>query len=234
MNIRCIAVDDEPLALSKIASFVERIPDLELVGSFGSGLEALAFLRSETVDLLLLDIQMDELSGLELLEVLPNPPKIILTTAYDQYALKGYEFDVVDYLLKPFPFPRFLKAVEKTRALLYPQFVAQNWEKEFLMIRSEYYLHKVSLKDILFVEGMKDYCRIHTTESKIMSPDTMKNLQAQLPSPPFFRVHRSYIVSAERVDRLGRSQVFIGEREIALGEQYRQDFQAYMDARRSR
>jgi len=234
MNIRCIAIDDEPLALTKIAAFVERIPELELVKSFGSGLEALEFLRSDKVDLILLDIQMDTLTGLELLEVLPKPPKVILTTAYDQYALKGYELDVVDYLLKPFPFPRFLKAIEKVRSLLTPTANLGDWEKEFLMLRSEYYLHKVSLRDILFIEGMKDYCRVHTPETRIMSPQSMKKLVAQLPSPPFFRVHRSYIVSAERVDRLGRSQVFIGEREIPLGEQYRTDFQSYMDARRPR
>ncbi|MEL7529748.1 MAG: LytTR family DNA-binding domain-containing protein [Bacteroidota bacterium] len=234
MNIRCIAVDDEPLALTKIAAFVDRIPDLQLVGSFSSGLEALEFLRSDAVDLLLLDIQMDGLTGLELLEVLPQSPKVILTTAYDQYALKGYELDVVDYLLKPYPFPRFLKAIEKVRSLLVPQQISSDWKAEFLMLRSEYYLHKVWLKDILFIEGMKDYCRIHTPETRIMSPESMKNLVAKLPSPPFFRVHRSYIVSAERVDRLGRSQVFVGEREIPLGEQYRQAFQAYMDARRPR
>ncbi|MEL6653239.1 MAG: LytTR family DNA-binding domain-containing protein [Bacteroidota bacterium] len=231
--IRCVAIDDEPLALRKLATFVERIPDLELVGSYHSGLEAMEMLRSGTVDLLFLDIQMDELTGLDLMKLLTDPPLIILTTAYDQYALQGYEFDVVDYLLKPYPFLRFVKAVEKARKLLAPkQTNARAWQDEFLMLRSEYYLHKVWLRDILFVEGMKDYCRIHTPETRIMSPETMKNLSAQLPSPPFFRVHRSYIVCAERVDRLGRTQVFIGEREIPLGEQYRQAFQDFMEARK--
>ena len=168
MKIKCIAIDDEPLALEKMAKFIHKVPYLELLGTFDNALQALEFLKQTKVDLLFLDIQMDELTGIQLLEALKEKPEVILTTAYDQYAIKGYELSVSDYLLKPISFQRFLKAVERVYQKVNDQqkvaAIAPKEKKqarEYILVRSEYRLQKIWLDEILYIEGMKDYSRIN-------------------------------------------------------------------------
>lgn len=231
--IRCIAVDDEPLALEKLEKFIHRISYFQLTGSFDNGLEALQFLKKNQVDLLFLDIQMDDLTGLQLLEVAPGKPFVVLTTAYDQYALKGFELDVDDYLLKPFSFPRFMAAAEK---------VYEKWtirqdraqrstisdSREYIMVRSEYRLLKVRLDEVLYIEGMKDYSRIFTTTSNIMTLMNLRKMTELLPSPGFMRIHKSFIISVDKIESIGKNDVMIAGKDIPVGGLYKEQFQQYL------
>ncbi len=243
MKIRCIAVDDEPLALGKMSAFIEKVPYLDLQGTFDNGFDAMNFLRQNEIDLMFLDIQMDELTGIQLLEVLTQRPKIIFTTAYDQYAIKGYELDVTDYLLKPISLDRFLMAVEKVYNIL------KDDEKEtaptlgtppitaidkdaYILVRSEYRLQKIKLDDILYIEGMKDYSRIYTPSSKVMTLQNLKKIEEVLPTPPFFRVHKSYIISSNKVDSIGKNDLFIGEQQIPIGGLYKKTFLDFINQQR--
>jgi DNA-binding LytR/AlgR family response regulator len=234
MKISCIAVDDEPLALEKMATYIAKVDYLDLKGTFDNAFDALNFLRQERVDLMFLDIQMDELTGIQLLEVLKNQPKVVLTTAYDQYALRGYELDVVDYLLKPFSYQRFLKAAEKvfeglrqTQQAAPPSPTAK--EIDFILVRSEYRLQKIKLADIQYIEGMKDYSRIFTPDNKIMTLQNLKKLEEGLPSPPFLRVHKSFIISVDRVESIGKNDIVVAERTIPIGGLYKKTFMDYLD-----
>lgn len=242
LKIRCVTVDDEPLALEKMNAFVERVPYLELVGSFDNGFGAMNFLRQEKVDLMFLDIQMDELTGIQLLEVLTQRPRIILTTAYDQYAIKGYELDVSDYLLKPVSFQRFLMAVEKVYNSLNKDMNEKQEESKerteitdkdsYILVRSEYRLQKVFLDNIFYIEGMKDYSRIFTTENRIMTLQNLKKIEETLPTPPFFRVHKSYIISSKRVSSIGKNDIFINGQQIPIGGLYKKTFLDYIKKQR--
>lgn len=234
MKISCIAVDDEPLALEKMATYIAKVDYLDLKGTFDNAFDALNFLRQERVDLMFLDIQMDELTGIQLLEVLKNQPKVVLTTAYDQYALRGYELDVVDYLLKPFSYQRFLKAAEKvfeglrqTQQPAPPSPTAK--EIDFILVRSEYRLQKIKLADIQYIEGMKDYSRIFTPDNKIMTLQNLKKLEEGLPCPPFLRVHKSFIISVDRVESIGKNDIVVAERTIPIGGLYKKTFMDYLD-----
>ena len=234
MKLSCIAVDDEPLALEKMETYIAKVDYLDLRGTFDNAFDALNFLRQERVDLMFLDIQMDELTGIQLLEVLKNQPKVILTTAYDQYALRGYELDVVDYLLKPFSFQRFLKAAEKVfESARQVQQPASNspasTDKDFILVRSEYRLQKIKLQDIQYIEGMKDYSRIFTPTNKIMTLQNLKKLEEVLPCPPFLRVHKSFIISVDRVDSIGKNDIVVAERTIPIGGLYKKTFLDYLD-----
>ena len=231
MKLSCIAVDDEPLALEKMETYIAKVDYLDLRGTFDNAFD---FLRQERVDLMFLDIQMDELTGIQLLEVLKNQPKVILTTAYDQYALRGYELDVVDYLLKPFSFQRFLKAAEKVfESLRQVQQPTNNApvtkDKDFILVRSEYRLQKIRLQDIQYIEGMKDYSRIFTPTNKIMTLQNLKKLEEVLPCPPFLRVHKSFIISVDRVDSIGKNDIVVAERTIPIGGLYKKTFMDYLD-----
>ena len=236
MKISCIAVDDEPLALEKMESYIERINYLDLVGTFSNPVEAMSFLRQNQIDLLFLDIQMDELTGIQLLEILDPKPKVILTTAYDEYALQSYELDVCDYLLKPIGFQRFLKGVEKAyQSFQDARSKTENIstttisKQDYIFVRSEYRLQKIMLKDILYIEGMKDYSRIHTPAQRIMTLQNLKRMEELLPSPPFLRIHKSYIVSLDKIDSVGKNDISIGEKVITLGGLYKDAFLAYLD-----
>jgi len=234
MKLSCIAVDDEPLALEKMETYIAKVDYLDLRGTFDNAFDALNFLRQERVDLMFLDIQMDELTGIQLLEVLKNQPKVVLTTAYDQYALRGYELDVVDYLLKPFSFQRFLKAAEKVfesiRQVQQPSnIVPAGPEADFILVRSEYRLQKIKLQDIQYIEGMKDYSRIFTPTNKIMTLQNLKKLEEVLPCPPFLRIHKSFIISVDRVDSIGKNDIVVAERTIPIGGLYKKTFMDYLD-----
>ncbi len=231
MKIKCIAVDDEPLALQKIKGYAEKIDYLELCAVFDNALDALQYLKENETDLVFLDVQMEYLSGIQMLETLDSRPCIVLTTAYDEYALKGYELDVYDYLLKPFSFARFLKACEKVFALLLlkqngstPLAENQNPINEHFFVKSGNQILKIRLDDILYLEGMKDYVRIWTVKENIMALLTFKKLEKILLPPDFVRIHKSYIISIPKIDSIERNRVKIGGVILPVGEKYKTGF----------
>lgn len=239
MKIRCIAVDDEPLALVKMRNYIERIPFLELVADFDNAIDTLNFLRKTSVDLIFLDIQMEELTGIQLLEVLKDRPMVIMTTAYDEYALKGYEMDVLDYLLKPIDFSRFQLATE--RALQQYQLRHQQPEPvknapaeehpqaDFILVRSEYKMVRVRLDEIYYIAGMKDYSRLYCTDRRIMTMQTIGKMEEALPHPRFFRIHKSYIIALDKLEAFGKNHVQIMGEEIPIGSMYKNAFLEYLE-----
>lgn len=234
MKINCIAVDDEPLALEIIEDYIHKIPFLELMRSFHNAMDCIEYLKNNKVDLLFLDIQMEELTGIQLIKVLKERPEIIFTTAYDNYALQGYELDVTDYLLKPISFERFVKSVDKVYDKLAaktqgkttsPQEVSIfNPKNDFFFVKTEFRLQKVDFKDILYIEGMGDYLRIVTTKERIMTLQNFKSMEEILPSSRFIRVHRSYIVSMDKILSIERNRIKIADQLIPVGENYKKTF----------
>lgn len=224
MNYTCIAVDDEPLALEKIVSFIERIPFLKLEAKFDRSVEALAYLSSRKTDLLFLDIQMETMTGLDLLAALPERPQVILTTAYSEYALKGYEFEVTDYLLKPYSFERFAQAVNKAVKRISEKATVVENAPEFIFVKSDYRLVKIMLSDILYIEGMRDYRCIHTLGGKILTDQTFGSFEEQLPSSQFTRIHKSYMVSLSKIESIEKHRVKIGKELLPVSESYREGF----------
>lgn len=222
MKINCIIIEDEPLARQRLEEYARKVPFLHLLHAFDNALEALGFLRSQPVDLLLLDIRMDELSGIQLLEALPRRPEVILCTAFEQYALKGFELQVADYLLKPFSFERFLQAVLRVHDRLLAKDPPP--EPSFLFIKTEYRLQKVLLEALLFIEGMRDYRRLHCTEGNIMTLETFGELEAKLPERLFCRVHKSYLVALGKIESVERDRIRIGRELIPVSDTYRQEF----------
>ncbi len=234
MKIHCIAIDDEPLALDKMEDYISRVPFLQLEARFDNALSAIEFLKQHEIDLIFLDIQMEGLSGIQMLETLKVHPKVILTTAYDQFALKGYELDVSDYLLKPISFERFLKAVDKVYEIIqvrqhpvYPSEAvpqSQQSRDDFMFVKTEYRLEKVNFKEILFIEGMKDYLRIHLPDKRIMTLMSFTRMEQILPPELFVRVHKSFIVSLDKIISIERNHIRILEHRIPIGESYRKMF----------
>lgn len=224
MNFTCIAVDDEPLALEKIVSFVNRLPFLTMKGTFDNAVDALAYLTENKTDLLFLDIQMEIMTGLDLLAALPEKPQVILTTAYSEYALKGYEFEVTDYLLKPTSFERFAQAVNKAVKRLSEKPAQQETIPDFIFVKTDYRLVKVMLSDILFIEGMSDYRCIHGTTGKILTQQTFGSFEEQLPSTQFARIHKSYMVALSKIESIEKHRVKIGKELLPVSESYRERF----------
>lgn len=231
MKIRCIAIDDEPLALDKIESYVKQVPYLEFVGRYSDALSALPIIKEKKADLLFLDIQMDGLSGIQLLESLSEKPKVIFTTAFDQYALKGYELDVSDYLLKPISFNRFLKAVEKVyNELDEKEIITENKAvkyssaENFIFIKSGQHYEKIEFEDIYYIEGMRDYLRIHTSSKKVMTLMSFSDIENTLTNENFIRIHKSYIVAINKIDTIERAHVIIAGSHIPIGDSYRRYF----------
>jgi len=238
LKLNCVIVDDEPLARKLIADYVQKVPTLHLVDSCSGPIAAMEVLRQHKVDLLFLDVQMPELTGITLLKSLQKKPLVILTTAYSEYALQGYELDVIDYLLKPITFERFLMAVDKAaqRAAPYippagvmPERVASESQAPFVFVKDGTKLVKVWLNEILFVEGLKDYVTIHTPTQKIVSLQRLKALEAQLPPERFIRIHNSYIVALEAIDVVHKGEVQIGDKFLPIGETYRKSFKEAID-----
>ncbi len=243
MQISCIVVDDEPLAIDKMKAFISKISFLDLKATFNSGIEAMNFLRDNTVELLFLDIQMDDLTGIQLVELLEVKPLIVFTTAYDQYALKGYELDVCDYLLKPISFQRFLKTANKVYARLLPGDSAlvdvvsekivntedQNQHKEFCFLKTENRMQKVLFGDILMIQGMKDYLLVQTTKGNIMTLSNFKSMLELLPLNEFKRVHKSYIVPISKIESIERNRIKIGESLIPISDTYKKEFYEFLD-----
>ncbi len=236
MKLNCIAVDDEILALKKIQRYAEKIDYLNLLGTFDNALSTFSFLRENKVDLIFLDIQMDEFTGIQLLETLKEPPYIVLTTAYDEYALKAYELDVVDYLLKPIPFERFVKAVEKVYArfikdITHPKstivpevYNPEPQKQEYTFIKSGNKTVKVYFDKILYIEGMRDYLKIHTEDSKIMTLLNFKNIQEILDPHKFVRVHKSYIVAVDKIDYIENNAIKIRDKLIPVSNTFKVSF----------
>ncbi|MEI6683819.1 MAG: LytTR family DNA-binding domain-containing protein [Bacteroidota bacterium] len=227
--IRCIAVDDEMLALDLIEDNIKKVPFLELVKTCRSAMEALEVMRNEQVDLLFLDIQMPDISGIQMLKSLHNKPLVIFTTAYSTYAKDGFDLDVVDYLLKPYSFERFLKAVNKVseykdlqdRALSNQPSREAVTSPNFLFVKADYKLYKINLGDILYIEGLKDYVKIYVSEKPIVTQMSMKTLEEKLPAHDFIRVHRSFIVAFNKIDFIQKHMLTIGKKEIPISEHYR-------------
>lgn len=230
MKINCIAIEDEPLALKKIKEFIEQIDYLNLLEGFNNAVDAIGFLKKNHVDLIFLDIRMKKLSGIQFLESLQIKPKVIITSAYDEYALKGYELDVADYLLKPFTFERFLKSVDKVYNQLIG-IVSPN-SNAYIFVKTEYRIEKIEIKDILYIQGMKDYLQIHTTNKKIMTLQTFKNLLEILPQIDFYRVHNSYIVSISRIENIERNRIRIGKDLIPISDSYKEKFYSVLKERK--
>ena len=230
--IKCIAIDDEPLALKQIASYVEKTPFLELKKVFESPIDTLSYLQNNQIDLMFVDINMPDLNGMDFVKSLENPPKIIFTTAYSEYALEGFKVDALDYLLKPIDYATFLKASNKAKKWfdlqnLKPEQINSN--EDFLFIKSEYKILKVKLKDIKYIEGMREYVRIHLTNEKpIMTLLSMKVVAQQLPSNSFMRVHRSYIVNLNMIKTIERNRIVFDKVYIPVSENYKEDFQQFI------
>ncbi|RAJ02629.1 LytTR family two component transcriptional regulator [Chitinophaga skermanii] len=225
--IRCIAVDDEPLALEIIEDFVKRVPFLTLVKKFESAAHALRFLRDEQVDLIFLDIKMPDITGIEFLRSLKNPPAVILTTAFQEYAMDGYDLDVVDYLLKPIPFDRFLKAVTKAEEYISVKEGKQaesGTVSDYIFVKTEYKIIKIDLEDILYIEALKDYIKIYTHQQKILTLKSLKSFESRLPKDKFIRVHRSFLVSLNKISAVEKNTVLIANQSIPISEGYRDKF----------
>jgi two-component system, LytTR family, response regulator LytT len=232
--ITTIAIDDEPLALQLVSGYIEKTPGLTLSGRFDNPLDAIEFLSGEAVDLIFVDIQMPDLTGLEFTRSLVKGPKVIFTTAYEKYALDGFKLDVVDYLLKPFSYEEFLKAVQKAQKLIrlekmVPDQIDAN--NEFLFLKSDYKIKRINFNDILYIEGLKDYVKVYTQNSAkaVMSLTTMKLIESKLPERKFMRVHRSFIVNLEKINTIERSRIIFGKTYIPVSDQYKEKFQEYLD-----
>lgn len=233
MKMNCIAVDDEVLALKKIKRYAEKIDYLNLLGTFDNALSTFSFLRENHIDLIFLDIQMDEFTGIQLLETIKDPPYVILTTAFDEYALKAYELDVMDYLLKPIPFERFVKAVEKVYARFlkdkqtfgktpHLEVVQKQPEKpDYTFVKSGNKTVKMYYSKILYIEGMRDYLQIHTEDSKIMTLLNFKTIQDLLDPQKFIRVHKSYIVAIDKIDYIENNAIKIRDKLIPVSSSYK-------------
>lgn len=218
----CIIIEDEPLALERTQSFVNKVPFLDLKETFDNAINGLSYLNANQVDLLFLDINMDELSGIELLESSKITSQVIITTAYQEYALKGYELNVTDYLLKPFTFNRFLQAVNKAQENL----TQKNTETalDFIFIKTENRLEKVMFDDILYIEGMRDYRRLHLRTKKIMTLQNFKELEQIIPSNLVCRVHKSYMVALNKIESIERNRIKIADQLIPISETYKLSF----------
>lgn len=221
MPIDCIILEDEPLAMEKMKHFVSKVPALQLVKTFHSSVEALLYLKEQPITLLFLDIEMEEMTGLQLIAALKQVPYIVITTAYEQYALKGYELNVTDYLLKPFDFSRFLKAVEKVQDLVLKKAPES---REYFFVQSEYRSVKIFYKDVMYIEGKRDYRCIHTEKEKIMTLQTFTELENMLRPDKLCRIHKSYMVAIDNVAFIERGQVRIKDQLLPVSDTYRQKF----------
>jgi two-component system, LytTR family, response regulator len=227
MQINCIAIDDEPLALSKLEGFIRKVPELNLIRTFDNPLETIGWMRENRVDLIFLDIQMEQLTGIQFLESIGSGPRVILTTAYPQYALKGFELKVTDYLLKPFSFQRFFQAVNRVMEYFPQSGEGHKPTREtdsFIFVKTEYRLERIDIDDILYIEGMKDYLRIICSEKKIMTLQSFAKLEESLPAGKFCRVHKSFIVAIEKIKSVERGVILIADKRIPVSNTYKDNF----------
>lgn len=247
IKLKCIAVDDEPLALDIIEDYVSKVPFLELVKRTENAIEALQLVQAGGIDLVFLDIQMPELTGIQFLKIANNKASYILTTAYSQYALESYDLNVSDYLLKPIAFDRFYKAVEKVHVrqnkmsepapvvqpvLTSAPLLASNHAiQDFIFVKTEHKIQKIELDDIQFIEGLKDYISIYTKAERVITLQNMKKMEETLPSAQFIRVHKSYIISLDKIESIERSRISINGKIIPIGDTYRDEFFKRIDGK---
>lgn len=224
---KVLIVDDEPLAQKVLQRFISLVDSLELVGLYSNAIEASNALRNQPVDLLFLDIRMPELSGLDLLKIIKNPPKVILTTAYAEHALEGYEFGVIDYLVKPIAFDRFLRAINKVVPTLQastPPLMPTPVLKpsNYLFVKSDRKIYKIDYPEIKYVEAFGNYVKIHTTHKIVLAQETLTNLEKSLPADHFLRIHKSYIVSIHFINLVDGNSLFVENVELPIGQLYKQ------------
>lgn len=246
MKLSCIIVEDEPMARDLLSQYIAKVPSLELLAAFPNPLEALEFLKENEPDVLFLDVQMPEITGISLLKILKRKPIVIMSTAYSEYAIEGFELDVTDYLLKPVTFERFLKAVDRATERKQASLALQQSNHEvapppitpadtsgtdFIFVKDGAKMVKVRIKDIQFIEGLKDYVRIHTPKGRITTLQRLKSLENQLPRDAFFRIHHSYIVAIEWIDVIHRDRLEIGDQQLPISDTYRKSFKSFVDHR---
>ena len=235
MNIRCIAIDDEPLAVKKVAGYIQKVPFLELVAECRNAAEAMNIMDSTDVQLLFIDINMPDISGMEFVKSLTNKPYIVFTTAYSEYAVEGFQVEAVDYLLKPITFSNFLKAANKVKNLIelttFGQKASIKTSANHLFVKSDYKLIRIELDNIKYIESQHEYIKIHLINSNpVVTQLSLKSIEEELPPERFMRVHRSYIVNLAKVSVIERNRiVFDGKVYIPVSEQYKEKFQEYID-----
>jgi DNA-binding LytR/AlgR family response regulator len=228
MKIKCLIVDDEPLALDVLETYIGRLDNLELVCRCNNAVEAYNCLQTTQVDLMFLDIQMPKLTGIDFLKSLPNPPKVIFTTAYRDYAVEGYELNAVDYLLKPISFDRFLKAIAKItpqepKPTATVNAAEPDYKDAFIYLKADKKMVKVMLADILYIESLKDYIRVKTETKEIISYQKISFLEEKLPADKFLRIHRSFIIALDKVQAFSATTVDLGKTEIPIGRLYKNE-----------
>lgn len=238
MKIKCLTIDDEPLALNLVSGYVERTPFLELVGKCNSARQALEKLNETDVSLLFMDIQMPDLTGIEFARALDKGPKIIFTTAFEQYALEGFKLDALDYLLKPFNYQDFLRSANKAKELFEllhkaAHSEAPHMDQDYLFVKSEYKLIRIKFEHILYIEGLKDYVKIVLASSTkpILSLLSLKNLEGKIPASLFRRVHRSYIINLDKISAISNNSIIINTTHIPIGEMYKEEFTRFLEGR---
>lgn len=241
MKIRCIAIDDEPPALVQMEEFISRVPFLELIHTFDNGISAIEFLKETEIDLIFLDIEMEGFTGIQMLKVIKNKPFVILTTAYDQYAIQAFDLDVTDYLLKPISFERFYKSVEKVYDIINekkqpttttPQTIS-NEEKNYIFVKTEYRMQRVDFKDILYIEGLKEYLIIKMITGRVITLQSFKHMEEMLPSSKFIRVHKSYMVAIDKIEFIERNRIKIADKLIPVGDTYKKIFYETLGSKES-
>ncbi len=232
--INTVAIDDEPLALQLLTGYIERTPGLKLTGKFDNPLDAIDFMAQENIDLVFVDIQMPDLSGIEFTRLMGKGIKVIFTTAFEKYALDGYKLDIVDYLLKPFSYEEFLDAMKKAQRLIRlerDELKKVEANKEYLFLKSDYKIKRINFNDIIYIEGLKDYVKVYTKNNTrpVLSLTSLKLLETKLPANKFMRVHRSFIVNLEKIDTIERSRIVFGKTYIPVSDQYKDKFQDFLD-----
>ncbi|MBT2556304.1 response regulator transcription factor [Hymenobacter sp. ISL-91] len=243
----CVILDDEPLALDLLADYCAQVPGLELVGQFDDALAALAFLQDNPADVVFLDIHMPRLTGVQLAQLLPQPgPRIVFTTAYDQYAVRSYELSAADYLLKPIAFERFVQAVQRVRQQLTATAPATTppapaapeaasapaaaTPDDAMFVKNEHRLQRVAFDDLLYIEGMKEYLMLYTTTGKVLTLQSFRRLEEVLPPERFARIHKSFLVALSRIEHVERGKVQVAGRLLPIGDTYRESFNALIKA----
>ncbi|MEM7107483.1 MAG: LytTR family DNA-binding domain-containing protein [Bacteroidota bacterium] len=225
--MKCIAVDDEPLALKVIADYVQNVPFLELIDTFENPFEALQVINNETIDIAFIDINMPGLTGIQLVKSLKKVPNLIFTTAYSEYAIEGFELDATDYLLKPFGFDRFLRAVNKINQTLPTPATFEEPSQNALFVQSEHRMVRLNTEDIYYIEGFKEYVKIHTDEKHpLLTLRSLKSLEVQLKPNRFIRIHKSYLISMDKIQEIRNGKVKVREKYLPIGDSYKKRFNA--------
>lgn len=227
MKINCIVIDDESPAIEQIEDYIRRVPFLNNLKSFNNAIEPIQYLKSQKVDVIFLDIEMDGFSGLQFIKTLETKPKIILTTAYDQYAIEAFNLNVSDYLLKPISFERFLQSIDKIYDQFSHHFQSSSekiYKRDYFFIKTEFKIQRIDFENILFIEGMKEYLRIHTIDDKIMTLQSFASMEEQIPSENFVRVHKSYIVALNKIETIEKNRIYIRKHIIPISDSYKEGF----------